>query len=201
MKLIDLTGQKFGRLTVIERTVSTNKNVKWLCECGNEVSVFGIDLKSGKTQSCGCIHSEQLAERNYKHGLSDTRQMRIWRGIKDRCYNIKNEAYPDYGGRGIIVCNEWLNDFQTFYDWAMQNGYADNLTIDRIDVNGNYEPCNCRWATRKEQNNNTRSNRYITFNGETHTMAEWAKIKSISYGALRQRLYRGWNIEKALNTP
>ena len=202
-KFIDLTGQRFGRLTVIERTVSTNKNAKWRCECdcGNIVSVFGMDLKSEKTKSCGCIHSQQLAKRNYKHGLSYTRQINIWRAMKNRCYNSKSEAYHNYGGRGITVCDEWLHDFKTFYDWAMANGYRDDLTIDRIDVNGNYEPSNCRWVNREQQANNQRGNHLVTYKGETHTIAEWARIKHINYGVLRQRLFRGWNIEKALNTP
>ena len=127
--------------------------------------------------------------------------MNIWRAMKERCYNSKCEAYHNYGGRGIIVCDEWLHNFKAFYDWSITNGYRDDLTIDRIDVNGNYEPSNCRWVTRLTQANNQRTNHLITYKGETHTMAEWAKIKHISYGALRQRLYRKWSIEKALNTP
>ena len=203
MRAVDLTNKEFGRLTVIKETESSNKNRKWLCKCkcGSITSVYGNDLKSGKTQSCGCIHSEQLAKRNYKHGLSDNRLIGIWRAMKQRCYNQNSQYYYNYGGRGIVVCNEWLHDFQAFYDWAMANGYTDNLTIDRIDVNGNYEPSNCRWATRKEQSNNTRANRLITYNGETKTVAQWAKEKHIKYATLEMRLWRGWATERALSTP
>ena len=202
-KLVDLTGQRFGRLTVIERTASTNKNAKWLCRCddGNYVSVFGMDLKSGKTQSCGCIHSEQLAQRNYKHGLSDNKLCDIWRSMKERCYNPHFEQYNDYGGRGIMVCPEWLHDFQAFYDWAMANGYADNLSIDRINNNGNYEPSNCRWATRQEQANNKRSNHLLTFNGKTQTLSQWSQEVHIKSHTLLARLKRGWSVEKTLTTP
>lgn len=120
--------------------------------------------------------------------------------MKKRCYNLKYKRYNDYGGRGIKICNEWLNDFKVFYDWAMQNGYKDNLTIDRIDVNGNYEPSNCRWANIKTQANNKRNNRIIEYKGEFHTMSEWANIYNINYKLLHSRLKKGWNIEKALFT-
>lgn len=202
-KFIDLTGRRFGRLTVIERTKSTNKNAKWLCQCddGNYVSVFGTDLKSGKTQSCGCIHSEQLEQRNYKHGLSDSKLCDVWRSMKERCYNPRVDQYKDYGGRGIIVCPEWCNEFQAFYDWAMENGYKEGLTIDRKDNNGNYEPSNCRWATRKEQNNNTRANHLITHNDKTQTLTQWAQEVHIKSHTLLARLNRGWSVEKALTTP
>lgn len=200
---IDLTGQKFGRLTVIRRTESTNKNIKWvcLCECGNYTNVFGIDLKSGKTQSCGCVHSEQLTKRNYKHGLCDDPLRVVWSGLKDRCYNMNCKAYKNYGGREITVCDEWRNDFQAFYYWAMSNGYKNGLTIDRIDVNGNYEPSNCRWATMKEQANNKRNNRLITYNGKTQTITQWADETGIERRTISARISRGWNIERTLSTP
>ncbi len=202
MRLIDLRNKKFGRLTVIERVESSNKNARWscLCECGKLVSVFGADLKSGRTQSCGCIRSEQLAKRNFKHGLSDTRIMNIWRGMKDRCNNPNNKAYKIYGAEGKTVCEEW-QEFQAFYDWSMANGYRDDLTIERINSAKGYSPDNCKWANREEQANNMRTNRLIPYGEETHTIAEWAKIKGLSYTALKQRLYRKWPIEKALNTP
>ena len=119
--------------------------------------------------------------------------------MKQRCYNSNNKDYPDYGERGITICREWKNDFKAFYDWAINNGYAENLEIERIDNNENYEPSNCKWATRKEQNNNTRHNHYIELNGEIHTMKEWAKIIGLSYQTLSSRINKlHWNIEKAL---
>ena len=200
MKAIDLTGQRFGRLTVIERSKSTNKNAKWLCvcDCGNQKEVFGGDLKQGRTQSCGCIHSEQLAQRNFKHGLSNSRLHGIWNGMKARCYNPNFDQYADYGGRGITICREWRDDFQAFYDWAMANGYADNLTIDRIDNDGNYSPNNCRWATRQEQGYNRRDNRLITYNGETKTAAEWGMVTGIKPHTILRRLRLGWSVDEAL---
>lgn len=138
---------------------------------------------------------------NLRHGLRHTRLYGIYQHMKQRCYNPNNKDYHCYGERGIIVCDEWLNDFQAFYDWAMSNGYQENLTLDRMNVNGNYEPTNCRWATSKEQANNTRANHYITFEGKTHTMSEWAKIMRISYSTLRYRLnVLHWTIERALTT-
>ena len=203
-KFQDLTGKKFGRLLVIERVENNKKQqVQWLCkcDCGNEVKVISKSLTSGNTKSCGCLHREINIKRLTTHGLRNTRLNGIWCGVLQRCYNPKNKAYKNYGGRGITVCQEWQDNFQNFYDWSMSNGYNDDLTIDRIDVNGNYEPSNCRWVTKKEQANNMRSNRLLTYNGETHNMKQWAKIMGINYRALQQRLFRGWSIEKALTTP
>lgn len=121
--------------------------------------------------------------------------------MKNRCFNTKTERYKDYGARGITVCDEWKNDFQTFYDWAMSNGYFDNLTIDRIDNDGNYEPSNCRWATIKEQNRNSRSCEMIEYKGEIHCLKEWSEILGLSYGALKDRKSYGWSIERMFETP
>ena len=192
-KFIDLTGQKFGRLTVIKYVGKS----KWLCkcECGNEKIVSTTHLKND-TKSCGCLRAENTKKRNTKHGFRYSRLYIIWKDIKRRCYNKNSKSYYLYGERGIIVCQEWLDDFMNFYDWAMPNGYKDNLTIDRIDVNGNYEPSNCRWVDRKIQANNKRNNCNITYNNETHTLSEWAEILNINYDKLRYRIYRNWNIEK-----
>lgn len=179
--LIDLTGQRFGRLVVVERAenrIERNGNmvVQWLCkcDCGNYTVVRRADLTNGRTRSCGCLLQERRAEilqkanrsrKNgihhgmFKHGLCGTRLYRIWQGMKRRCYNSKVPDYKYYGGRGIKVCEEWKDDFQKFADWAITHGYTDNLTIDRRNVNGDYEPSNCQWVTMAEQANNRRTSK------------------------------------------
>lgn len=139
---------------------------------------------------------------NYKHGLKGTRLYRIWNGIKNRCFNPNYHRYSDYGGRGIKVCDEWKNDFQSFYDWSMSNGYSDNLTIDRINNDGNYEPSNCRWVGLKVQANNSRHCNNIQFNGEVHSISEWARITGIPRYTLNNRINKyGWSIEDSLTKP
>jgi hypothetical protein len=206
-KIIDLTGCKFGRLEVVKFAGLDKKHIAlWVCQCdcGNQKVVRSDRLKSGKTRSCGCLQKELLSlsklnnEYNLTHGLSKTKLYRVWVGIKDRCFDEKRATYKNYGGRGITVCDEWRNDFKAFYDWAIANGYKEGLTIDRINNDGNYEPNNCRWATRIEQNNNTRRNRYITFNEETLTLTEWAKRLGVSYQRIQSILSRGYGLEKIL---
>lgn len=157
-----MIGRKFGRLTVIAKgeKVPYSRQATWICQCscGNVTSaIVGSRLRNGTTKSCGCIHREELKERKTTHGMAKTRLNNIWHGMKQRCYNPNTKCYCNYGGRGIVVCNEWLHDFSAFRDWALESGYADNLSIDRVDVNGNYEPSNCRWATSSEQRVNQRS--------------------------------------------
>lgn len=137
-----------------------------------------------------------------KHGLKKTRLYSIWSQMKNRCFNQNAERYSDYGGRGITVCDEWKDDFKAFYDWSMSNGYSDNLTIDRINNDGNYEPSNCRWVDVLTQVNNSRHNHMIEYCGESHSMSEWSRILNIPYYLLRNRInVYGWDIEKAFTTP
>ena len=203
---IDLTGQRFGKLTVIKRDndyVSPKGYValNWLCqcECGQRVVVRGCNLKSGASQSCGCeriIHPNRLI-----HGDAHIRLHNIWSGMKKRCTNPNDSSYSIYGARGIHVCDEW-NSYETFRDWAYKNGYNDSLSIDRIDMNGNYEPNNCRWVNSSVQANNKRSNHVLKYNDQSHTIAEWSRITGISYGRIKDRINKcGWDVERALTTP
>lgn len=192
-KFIDLTGLKFNKLTVISRAKNIGKQTAWLCkcDCGNTVIVRADHLKDNKIKGCGCLLR--------KHGYADKERLyRIFRGMKTRCYNPKTKHYKDYGGRGIKICDEWLNDYMNFRNWAMENGYNDTLTIDRINVNGNYEPRNCRWATMIEQQNNVTRNRILEYKSSRKTMSEWAKIYNIPYSKFNNRIQMGWNIERVI---
>lgn len=209
----NLVGKKFNRLLVIEPTEkrNSNRNMIWKCQCdcGNITYVATSSLKSNHTKSCGCYKKEKsimsgirLSEINRTHGFGYENPLyRKWAKIKDRCYQKSNISYKNYGDRGIIMCDEWKNDFMSFYNWAMANGYKENLTIDRIDVNGNYEPNNCRWATKKEQANNRRNNVIIEYNEERHTIQEWCEKLNVKYSILYNRLRRGWSVEKAFTIP
>lgn len=164
---------------------------KWLCkcECGNETIVYGSHLRNGDTLSCGCI----MKNTKRTHSQSNTRLYRIWLHVKNRCNNPNFDHYKCYGGRGITYCKEW-NNFEPFMEWALSNGYKDNLTIDRIDVNGNYCPENCRWITGKEQHKNTRKTIIIEHNGIEDTLLGWSKRLGIPKSTLQARYRRGCNI-------
>lgn len=204
MKSIDLSNQRFGCLLVVKKSHYKNKKVYWecLCDCGNIVYVVTSNLKCGKTQSCGCLKKKLLIQKNTTHNQRHTKLYEVWKTIKQRCLNPKNHAYHNYGGRGITICDDWKNNYTLFYQWSILNGYKEGLSIDRINVNGNYEPSNCRWVTNQVQANNTRSNRYITINNVTKTLAEWCRFYNISYRLVVNREKRlKWDIIKALTTP
>lgn len=208
-KLVDLTGERFGRLVVLERVGLKNSSATWLCrcDCGNEKIISAHVLREGKAQSCGCLRLERLREKLVKHGGTikghEERLYTIHKGMKRRCSDKKNKKYYLYGGRGIKVCEEWSgeNGYIAFREWAYKSGYKDDLTIDRIDPNGDYEPSNCRWVTIKEQNLNKRNTRYIIYKGEKRTLKSIADECGIYQQAISSRLKIGWTIEEATNTP
>lgn len=186
-KVENIIGQRFGRLVVLENlhTHAHGSTLhRCICDCGNIVETPISYLKSGHTRSCGCL----CRDVHTVHKLSKTRIYNIYAGMIDRCYRPNEPFYYRYGARGITVCEEWRNDFKTFYAWAMQNGYNDTLTIDRIDNDGNYEPSNCRWVTRAEQSRNTSRNKFFTLNGETKTISEWSRILGIPQTTLFRRI-------------
>lgn len=203
MKVIDLTNQKFGYLYVTRRIGSKYGGTLWecKCDCGKTITVLGASLRKGHTKSCGCKREIMISDSLKTHGMTNTRIFKIWNRMNQRCAKPYISSYKYYGGRGITVCKEWKNDFQKFYEWSLKNGYADNLTIDRIDNNLGYSPENCRWITRKENCRNKRNNRLITFEGETKTISEWAELYNMPFSRLYGRINKGWDIERALKTP
>ena len=202
----DITGQRFGKLVALypEESHEKYKNWRWVCkcDCGNFKSVTTSNLCAGHAKSCGCNRYPKGIRRNYKNGFSRTRIGNIYRLMVSRCSEggIRTKNYYD---RGVRVCEEWLGEdgINNFVKWANENGYSDELTLDRIDVNGNYEPSNCRWATYREQANNTRVNKRITYNGETKTVADWSRELGMNYGTLQSRLRNGWTVEEAFTKP
>lgn len=208
----EMIGSRFGRLIVVSKAqdkVSISGRVEkcWNCDCdcGNKnVIVRGSSLRNGNTLSCGCLRKELSSERRRKatlHGYAGTRIYKIWKMMIDRCENMSNKSYKNYGERGITVCTEW-HDISEFVKWAINSGYREDLTIDRIDSSRGYSPANCRWADRITQNNNTSRNHFITYNGETKTLAQWSRAMGMSYSKLKSRINKyGWSVEKALTTP
>ena len=191
-RINNLMGKKFGRLTVIGMDDRPSRKTYWICqcECGNIKSVRSDGLTQGMVKSCGWLKKEQdkiNLTANHSHKQSGTRLYQIWIGMKDRCYNIHNLRYHRYGGRGIEVCEEWKNNFENFYNWAIKNGYSDTLTIDRIDNNGNYDGSNCRWSSIKEQCNNRSTNINITIGNSTRTLTEWCDIFELDYRKIHAR--------------
>lgn len=200
-KTKDLTGVRFGKLTVVSLEKRVNNKTYWkcICDCGGSRIVRSDHLNNGDVTDCGC-YRRHISHWN-KHGMYNSRLYRIWSLMKERCYNEKRSEYKRYGGRGIKVCDEWF-DSSTFIKWALDNGYDDELTLDRIDNNGNYCPQNCRWISRKEQGSNKRSNRYITHNGITKTITQWANDNGLPYYILKKRIDKlGWSFERAISEP
>lgn len=199
-KLKDLTGKRFGRLTVLgvgERSHDGRFRWKCVCDCGNESNVYASELTSGRTSSCGCYQRDRASATFRSHGMTGTRIYRIWSNMRQRCENPKGDSYSLYGAKGITVCDEW-HDFQRFYEWAMTTGYSDSLSIDRKDGAKGYSPDNCRWATPQEQTDNRKCCRYVTYNGKSQTIKAWAKETGIHYHTLLARFDRGWSTERAL---
>ena len=202
---MDLVGQKFGKLTVIKKDeIKTikGKYTYWVCECecGSVKSIYQGSLRNGKTTSCGCYGKKQRLKAKTKHGLSHTRIKRIYHNMLSRCYNPKTPKFKNHGGRGIKVCDEWLgeNGFINFVNWAMSNGYDEELTLDRIDNDGDYSPDNCRWADEETQHKNRRITLYIEYNGEKKTVQEWSKELGISENTIYYRYYHGYTPEEIL---
>ena len=200
----DIANTKFGKLVALE-IVGKNKHNKFLwlcqCDCGNTKIVPTNALTSGNTRSCGCLHLEKLIKRNTMHNMSKTRLFGIWQAMKKRCYDIKSKAYKNYGHRGIKVCGEWIEDFKCFRNWAIANGYREDLSIDRKDVNGDYCPENCRWISLREQTRNKRESIYLTINGVTKLLIDVAEENQLSAKLLRQRYHRGITGEEILMPP
>lgn len=205
IRVRDIKGQTFGRLTAIKdsgkRNVSGNAIWECLCDCGQTTFVDSPSLTRGKTKSCGCYAKESSKERFKTHGCTKTRLFRIWSHMIGRCYTKTDSKFYRYGGRGITVCPEWRNSFENFRDWALENGYSEDLTIDRINNDENYDPLNCRWATAKEQSRNTGKNRKIEMNGEIKCLSEWSEEFGIKQSIVTKRLKRGWTTKQAFTLP
>lgn len=205
MSEVNLLGQRFGRLVVVEKTEERkNREIVWkcFCDCGNTVLVQASYLKTGHTKSCGCLAKELLLERITKHNLSTSPIYKKWKRMVSRCNYQGNIGYQNYGGRGIKVCNEWLgtDGFLNFYNWAINNGYKDGLTLERKNVNGKYEPQNCCWISFAEQQINKRNNFYISFNGETKALSLWCRELNLDYKKVHNRLTKlHWTVERAFS--
>lgn len=208
IKYKDEIGKTYGRLTILgfSNESGSLRNLKCICSCvcGKTSYPTLSNLRLGKSRSCTCLRDDKIKKVNLKHGLRHDPIYSVWTDMKTRCYNPNYRCYKDYGGRGIIVCQEWLDDFLNFYTWAVEKGYKKGLELDRHpDQNGNYEPGNCRWATKLKQANNKRNNIIVEFKGETMTLPEAVRRYAVvSYHTVHSRMHKyGWDIEKALLTP
>lgn len=198
----DITGNRYGKLVVKMYLGRKHHSSYWrcLCDCGKEVDCYYGNLVRGTTTSCGCMRSEYAKMSRNCHGESTSRLYKEWSSMRNRCFNKNSRNYRLYGGRGIKVCDEW-SAFWPFRNWAYSNGYADNLSIDRIDPNGDYSPSNCRWIPMEKQAGNKRTNVFIEYNGEKKTIAEWSRVLGISRAMLQYRVKAGWTPEQCIETP
>jgi len=201
----DMTGLVFGRLTVLRYSRSIKNSAWWFCECscGCECEIHGYAMRSGHTQSCGCIHSEQLAARNSRHKYA-TRKKRhplysVWKAMKKRCYNPNSKFWNSYGGKGVKVCERWRTSFANFL--ADMGERPEGCSLDRIDNDGDYCPENCRWATASQQANNTSATRFFELNGTKKSITQWAEHFGFPPKTLRARINSGWSFERAITTP
>lgn len=199
----NLTGQKFYNLLVLGVHGKTKqRRILWkcLCDCGNHTIVSTSDLVRGHTKSCGCYNNAMRSKTHKTHGESHTKLYKTWISLKRRCNNPKDTAYDKYGGRGIKVCDEWLHSFITFKEWAMSNGYNSCLSIDRIDVNGDYSPSNCRWTNDIIQARNRRNTVYVTYHGETASLEEMCQKLDVNVNTIRSRINKyGHTFESAVD--
>jgi len=197
-KTIDLSGQRFGRLLVISRDQNKGKQSGWLClcDCAKTTVIAASSLKNGLSKSCGCYRNEISSKRATKHSMAESQEYGIWQAMKRRCNNKNNPDFHRYGGRGITVCQRWMDSFANFY--ADMGKRPHGHSIDRIDVNGNYEPLNCKWSDSIQQANNKSTNVRYEYGDETHTIAEWARISGIPQTLLRKRLHDGIKMPYAL---
>jgi hypothetical protein len=198
-----MIGRRFGRLVVLSQNGKDKRNnTTWLCQCdcGNQKSINRTGLVKGTTRSCGCLQKEMVRDLKLSHNLSSHRLHRIWFAMVQRCANKDNKNFPNYGGRGITVCEEWL-DFLSFYKWANDNGYSDSLTIERTNNDGGYSPSNCVWATKKQQARNKRNVPTVEYRGELKTIVQLCEEHNIHRETFRSRIDSGWTLEDALTKP
>lgn len=197
-KLEDLTNKKFNKLTVISRDTSKKDRPYWICkcDCGNTISVRADLLKSGNTKACGCLYNKHNQAKQGNH----SRIYNIYNDTKKRCYNPNNKSYKWYGAKGITVCDEWLgeNGFINFYNWSINNGYSDKLTLDRKNSTLEYSPSNCRWVEWSIQANNKKNNIIISYKNENDTLANWCRKLNLNYSKVRQRMYHGKTFEESI---
>lgn len=201
MKQIDISGVRFGLWTAIKRLPPVGVSSRWLCvcDCGTEKSVSMANLRNGATQSCGCAFRAAMRKRNTTHGLAGTFEYRVWSGIKTRCENPRHRSYKWYGAIGVKMCEEW-KDFTCFLS-DVGNAPSRSHSLDRINPAGDYEKSNCRWALQETQANNKRTTIYITHDGQTRPVKEWAAITGLPHAAIRERVNNGWGDSEALTTP